>query len=140
VRTLTKRSSHADTSPVKCSNAGVNARTNSTLDPYTVAARALQEQGFDLCYDKRLYDRLVHYSPELVREHVQADAGYQDGLIGFIENHEKPRAVVMSTLQGARLYHDGQLEGRRKRIPIQLGRMSRPSAIYARSTVACCAP
>jgi hypothetical protein len=87
VRTLTKRSSHADTSPVKCSNAGVNARTNSTLDPYTVAARALQEQGFDLCYDKRLYDRLVHDSPELVREHLQADAGYQDGLIGFIENH-----------------------------------------------------
>ena len=97
--------------------------------------RALQEQGFDLCYDKRLYDRLAHDPPESVREHLQADAGYQDGLIGFIENHDEPRAaatfgaaqaraaaVVMSTLPGARLYHDGQLEGRRKRIPIQLAR------------------
>ena len=23
----------------------------------------LQQQGFDYCYDKRLYDRLVHESP-----------------------------------------------------------------------------
>ena len=28
----------------------------------------------------------------------------------------------MSTLQGARLYHDGQFEGRRTRIPVFLGR------------------
>jgi Alpha amylase, catalytic domain len=95
----------------------------------------LQHQGFDLCYDKRLYDRLVHDPPEAVREHLLADAGYQEGLIRFIENHDEPRAaatfpagqaraaaVVMSTLQGARLYHDGQLEGRRTRIPVFLGR------------------
>ena len=35
----------------------------------------LQQQGFDLCYDKRLYDRLVHESAESVRGHLQADAG-----------------------------------------------------------------
>src|SRR3954462_3249151 len=36
----------------------------------------------------------------------------------------RPRAaaVVMSTLLGARLYHDGQLEGRRTHIPVFLGR------------------
>jgi Alpha amylase, catalytic domain len=95
----------------------------------------LQQQGFDLCYDKRLYDRLVHESAESVRGHLQADASYQERLIRFIENHDEPRAaatfapakaraaaVVMSTLQGARLYHDGQLEGRRTRIPVFLGR------------------
>ena len=38
--TLIERPSHADTSPVECSNAGVNAHMNSTLDLYTVAARA----------------------------------------------------------------------------------------------------
>jgi len=32
--------------------------------------RRLQQQGFDLCYDKRLYDRPVHDSPELVRDHL----------------------------------------------------------------------
>ena len=96
---------------------------------------SLQQQGFDLCYDKRLYDRLVHDPPESLLGHLQADASYQERLIRFIENHDEPRAaatfgagraraaaVVMSTLQGARLYHDGQLEGRRTRLPVQLGR------------------
>ena len=95
----------------------------------------LQQQGFDLCYDKRLYDRLAHESAESVRGHLQADSGYQERLLRFIENHDEPRAaatfepaqaraaaVAMSTLQGARLYHDGQLEGRRTRIPVFLGR------------------
>jgi alpha amylase-like protein len=96
---------------------------------------ALQQQGFDLCYDKRLYDRLAHESAESVRGHLQADSAYQERLIRFIENHDEPRAaatfapeqaraaaVVISTLQGARLYHDGQLEGCRTHIPVFLGR------------------
>jgi hypothetical protein len=95
----------------------------------------LQRQGFDYCYDKRLYDRLAHEPAEAVRGHLQADAAYQERLIRFIENHDEPRAaatfapaqaraaaVVMSTLQGARLYHDGQLDGHRIHIPVFLGR------------------
>ena len=95
----------------------------------------LQQQGFDFCYDKRLYDRLVHEPAASVRGHLQADADYQERLIRFIENHDEPRAaatfapaqaraaaVVISTLQGARLYHDGQLEGLRTRIPVFLDR------------------
>ncbi|MGO9498856.1 MAG: alpha-amylase [Solirubrobacteraceae bacterium] len=96
---------------------------------------ALQRQGFDLCYDKRLYDRLVYDPPESLRRHLQADPAYQERLLRFIENHDEPRAaatfgaargraaaVVMSTLQGACLLHDGQLEGSRTHLPIQLGR------------------
>jgi hypothetical protein len=96
---------------------------------------ALQQQGFDLCYDKRLYDRLVHDSPESVRAHLRADSAYQQHMVRFIENHDEERAavafepgraraaaVVISTLQGAHLYHDGQLEGFRTRLPVQLGR------------------
>jgi Alpha amylase, catalytic domain len=95
----------------------------------------LQQQGFDLCYDKRLYDRLRDDSPESVRGHLRADTDYQHRLIRFIENHDEPRAavtfgsprgqaaaVVMSTLPGARLYHHGQLQGARTHVPIQLGR------------------
>ena len=95
----------------------------------------LQQQGFDLCYDKRLYDRLVHDGADSVRGHLQADPHYQEGLLRFIENHDEPRAaatfgagqaraaaVAMSTLQGARLYHDGQLDGDRVHIPVFLGR------------------
>jgi hypothetical protein len=95
----------------------------------------LQQQGFDFCYDKRLYDRLVHDPPDAVRGHLQADPAYQERLIRFIENHDEPRAaatfdapqaraaaVVMSTLEGARLYHDGQFDGFRTHVPVFLGR------------------
>ena len=95
----------------------------------------LQQQGFDYCYDKRLYDRLVHDSAEAVRGHLQADRAYQKRLIRFIENHDEPRAaatfgpgqaraaaVAFSTLEGARLFHDGQLDGLRTHIPVFLDR------------------
>ena len=94
---------------------------------------ALQQQGFDYCYDKRLYDRLVERGD--VRGHLVAGLDYQEKLVRFIENHDEPRAaavfgpeqaraaaVVMSTLPGARLYHDGQLSGKRTKIPVFLGR------------------
>ena len=94
----------------------------------------LQQQGFDYCYDKRLYDRLLHEGAESVRGHLTAGLDYQDKLVRFIENHDEPRAaatfgpraraaaVVAATLPGARLYHDGQLEGRRTHIPVFLAR------------------
>jgi hypothetical protein len=95
----------------------------------------LQQQGFDYCYDKRLYDRLAHEDADSVRGHLQAGGDYQERLIRFIENHDEPRAaatfgpgreraaaVAFSTLQGARLFHDGQLDGHRTRIPVFLAR------------------
>ena len=95
----------------------------------------LQQQGFDFCYDKRLYDRLEHDCAESVRLHLCADPFYQDRLLRFLENHDEPRAaasfsaakeraaaVVTSTLTGARLFHEGQLEGRKVRVPVFLGR------------------
>jgi hypothetical protein len=94
----------------------------------------LQQQGFDSCYDKRLYDRLAHEDAAAVRGHLQADLSYQERLLRFIENHDEPRAaptfgpraraaaVVMSTIPGARLYHDGQFDGYRMHIPVFLAR------------------
>jgi glycosidase len=95
----------------------------------------LQQQGFDFCYDKRLYDRLARDSAESVRLHLLADLRYQERLIRFIENHDEPRAygifgpersraaaVTVATLPGAKLFHEGQLEGRRVKLPVQLGR------------------
>jgi alpha amylase-like protein len=95
---------------------------------------ALQQQGFDYCYDKRLYDRLAHDGGEEVHGHLTADPAYQRGLLRFIENHDEPRAaealgpraraaaITALTQLGARLVHEGQLEGRRVRVPVQLGR------------------
>jgi hypothetical protein len=95
----------------------------------------LQQHGFDFCYDKRLYDRLEHDNAETVRLHLCADLAYQQHLLRFIENHDEPRAaaafstakeqaaaVTTSTLPGARLFHEGQFEGRTVRLPVFLGR------------------
>src|SRR5262249_28152361 len=46
----------------------------------------LQQQGFDHCYDKRLYDRLVAGDPDAIHGHLTADLGYQQRLVRFIEN------------------------------------------------------
>jgi hypothetical protein len=95
----------------------------------------LQQQGFDYCYDKRLYDRLERDTAESVRLHLCAAPDYQEKLVRFIENHDEPRAaatfntqkyrtvaITALTLPGARLIHEGQMEGRRIRLPVFLGR------------------
>jgi hypothetical protein len=95
----------------------------------------LQQQGFDYCYDKKLYDRMEHGEAEGVRQHLLADAAYQQQMVRFIENHDEPRAAVtfadgkaratavaLLTLPGARLLHEGQFEGLKVRLPVFLGR------------------
>ena len=97
---------------------------------------ALQQQGFDYCYDKRLYDRLLH-DGRRGRSGCTccADDAYQARLLRFVENHDEPRAasvldparqkaVTVATLTqtGARLVHHGQAEGRKVRLPVFLGR------------------
>ncbi len=95
----------------------------------------LQQKGFDSCYDKKLYDRMDHESPESVRLHLLADSSYQEKMIRFIENHDEPRAaaafpddkgraaaVALLTLTGARLLHEGQCEGRKVRLPVFVAR------------------
>src|SRR5262249_30612566 len=96
---------------------------------------ALTAQGLASSYEKPLYDRLVHADPQGVRAHVHADPALQGRLVRFLENHDEPRAaaafpvdrlraaaVALLTLPGVILLHDGQLEGRRVRVPVQLGR------------------
>ena len=95
----------------------------------------LLDQGFDYCYDKRLYDRLLERNPEGVRGHLRADLSYQRRLVRFLENHDEPRAsamlsgpevraaaVAVSTLPGAILYHQGQLVGKKIRVPVAVRR------------------
>jgi hypothetical protein len=95
----------------------------------------LQQQGFDFCYDKKLYDRMEDAQAESIRLHLCADHSYQGRLLRFIENHDEPRAaatfsppkqqsfaVTVATLPGTRLFHEGQFEGRKVRVPVFLGR------------------
>lgn len=95
----------------------------------------LQQQGFDYAYDKRLYDRLRDRNPRSVREHFWAGLDYQNKLARFLENHDEPRAaatfpaevheaaaVITFCSPGLRFFHEGQFEGKQKRISPHLGR------------------
>jgi hypothetical protein len=96
----------------------------------------LQQLGFDYTYDKKLYDRLLKEGAFAVYEHLRAEMPYQLRSLRFIENHDEVRAaralpspawhcaaaVIASTVPGMVLYHEGQMEGRSVRTPVQLGR------------------
>lgn len=94
----------------------------------------LQQLGFDYTYDKQLYDRLLKSNPNSIIEHLKADIEFQNKSVRFIENHDEPRAskafgkkskaaaVIMSTIPGLKLYFDGQFEGKKVKLPVQLGR------------------
>jgi hypothetical protein len=91
--------------------------------------------GFDYVYDKTGYDRLRAFD---VTGYKQGLADERDGRsrrVRFLENHDEDRmaavfsarafqstAVVHATSPGLRLFHHGQLEGLRTRLPVQLGR------------------
>ena len=96
----------------------------------------LLAQGFDACYDKELYDRLVGGSAADVRAHLSADQSAQEQTVRFLENHDERRAasalgpegreraasVALATLPGTTLWHDGQFDGRKVQLPIFLNR------------------
>ena len=94
----------------------------------------MQQQGFDYAYDKRLYDRLRDGHARPAREHLLAGLDFQDKLARFMENHDEPRAaatfgpmqqaaaVITYLSPGLRFFHQGQFEGRRKRISPHLVR------------------
>ena len=95
----------------------------------------LHSLGFDYCYDKRLYDRLREGHNGDARMHLIADIHYQSKLVRFIENHDetraatafgversRPAAVMVCTLPGATLLHDGQFSARKVKLPMQIGR------------------
>jgi hypothetical protein len=86
-------------------------------------------------YDKRLYDRLRDGHAKAVREHFWAGLDYQDKLARYLENHDEPRAAatfppgcyeaaatITFLSPGLRFFHQGQFEGRRKRISPHLCR------------------
>jgi glycosidase len=104
-------------------------------EAYWGLEQTLLDLGFDYTYDKALYDRLRHSGPIEVQDHIEKGTVPQARLVRFIENHDEARAVtafgrersmaaatLVVTLPGLRLFHDGQLEGKLVRLPIQLGR------------------
>jgi hypothetical protein len=70
-----------------------------------------------------------------VRDHLRAEPEFQRKSVRFLENHDEERAaavfppnmhraaaVVAFFCPGLRFFHDGQFEGRKIRVPVQLCR------------------
>lgn len=96
----------------------------------------LRALGFDLTYDKGFYDALAAGDGGSIRRALADPVEAQAGRLRFIENHDEPRAAavfgerlraaMLLTAAGpaAVLEHDGQREGLKRKIPVQLGRLA----------------
>ena len=94
----------------------------------------MQALGFEYCYDKDLYDKLLRDDAGAVLERLSSDISYQRKLLRFLENHDESRAAkafgereraaaaVIATVLGAKLFHEGQIDGWTVKTPVQLGR------------------
>lgn len=104
----------------------------------------LLQQGFDYTYDKTFYDRIAEGNVGRLMEHLSAPFGFHQCQVRFIENHDEPRAVaalgversraaavLLCTLPSAVLLHDGQLVGRRVKLPVQVRRQPAEPMHYA---------
>jgi hypothetical protein len=114
---------------------GKNLNFIFIAEAYWDTESELLKMGFDLCYDKRLYDRLRFGSAESIRQHLTASLDYQDHMVRFIENHDEDRAastfgllkergaaVAVMTIPGAKMIYHGQIEGRKVKSSVFLGR------------------
>lgn len=92
----------------------------------------LRELGFDLTYEKKLYDGLVARDANRVAERLSLDLQSLRVSLSFIENHDEPRAAavfgtavnlasaaLILALPGSVLIHEGQMEGKREKLPVQ---------------------
>jgi len=133
LRTWGKRARPRDgTSPVDTPFwPGTIQRVRSRFAGFTFMAEVywdlewrLQQHGFDFTYDKRLYDRLHASGGRASREHLLADAEFQNHSARFLENHDEPRAaaafspemhrpaaIVTFFVPGLRFFQEGQFEG-----------------------------
>jgi len=95
--------------------------------------RQLQNLGFDCTYDKTLYDLARSGDGAGIRRHLHDTLDCENQMVRFLENHDESRAayafgnrhralaVLVLGLPGVKLLHEGQMEGRQTRLPVQLG-------------------
>ena len=104
-------------------------------EAYSDTEFALQQLGFDYTYDKKIYDDVRDGNTQGVLSHLKGGWAFQAKTARFLENHDENRAchsfgphrmpavaALMGSLPGLRFYHQGQLEGKTLRIPVQLCR------------------
>lgn len=99
----------------------------------------LQQLGFDYTYNKVFYDLAVWGSPADLCKHVfSKPPQVLERSLHFLENHDEARAamvikpdrlesllLLMLSLPGMSLLHEGQLEGFTSKVPVQMKRRIR---------------
>ena len=101
-------------------------------EAYWGKEQRLIELGFDLAYDKEMYDALVRRDASGIRARLNRPAALLKRSVYFIENHDEARAAsvfdrsenlaalaFLRCLPGSLLVHEGQMEGRRIKVPVQ---------------------
>ncbi len=102
----------------------------------------LQALGFDFTYDKTVYDRLVQRDFAALQKYLfQTAPGALERGAHFLENHDERRiagilnpaehraaALLILSLPGMRFLYEGELQGRRIQVPVQLGRWPKETA------------
>lgn len=112
--------------------------------------RRLLDLGFDFTYDKTLYDLARTGDGTAMRKRLEAVRESEQHFVRFLENHDETRAAksfgprqravatIVASVPGLHLYHEGQFEGRRVHVPVQLCRRAAEpadpalAAFYAR--------
>ena len=110
----------------------VNPNFKFIAEAYWDKEHELRALGFDLCYEKKLYDGLVAHDLGRVLERLRRDSDALAGSLYFIENHDEPRAAsvfgqsdnlaalaLVLSVPGSVLIHEGQIEGKHERLPVQ---------------------
>jgi len=95
----------------------------------------LHQLGFNYTYDKSYTDKLKSDTAREIHDHLLAENEFQKKSVRFLENHDEERAVTafgkekskaaaagINTVPGMRLIYDGQFEGKKIKLPVQLGR------------------
>jgi glycosidase len=110
----------------------VNPEFKFIAEAYWDKEDELRSLGFDLCYEKKLYDGLVGHDLARVLERLRRPAGALNGSLYFTENHDEQRAAsvfgtsdnlaaaaLIMAIPGSVLIHEGQMEGKHERLPVQ---------------------
>lgn len=104
-------------------------------ESYWGTEQRLLDLGFSFVYDKGMYDAVRDAKVSDVLGRLAAPVTTQSHFARFLENHDEARSAVtfggprlsalgtcMCTIPGMRFYQQGELQGRRIHLPIQLRR------------------
>ncbi len=95
----------------------------------------LQHLGFDYTYDKKFLDHLAEHQTDKLQHHLHRSDVNMERETRFLENHDEPRiasrleepahqaaALLWIASPGLTFLYEGQMEGHRAHLPVQLWR------------------